>query len=83
MLDLRNHLFETLEALKDEDKPMEIQRAHAISHVARTIIESAKMEIQFLKATGADTDGEFFGQQPVIERPAPVGMLGAGARRTG
>lgn len=64
MSDLRNHLFETLEALKDSEKPMDIKRAHAISHVARTIIESAKTEVQFLKTTGADTNGEFFGQMP-------------------
>jgi hypothetical protein len=67
--DLRNHLFETIEALKDEDKPMDIQRAHAISHVARTIIESAKMEVQFLKVTGEATKGEFF-EQELLSRPS-------------
>ncbi len=59
MSDLRNHLFETLEALKDEDKPMEIQRAKAISDVAQTIIESAKVEIQFMEAVGAVGTSEF------------------------
>ena len=27
--DLRNHLFATLEALQDEDNPMELERANA------------------------------------------------------
>lgn len=51
--DLRNHLFETLEALKDDEKPMEIDRAKAIADVARVIVDSAKVEVDFVKATGA------------------------------
>ena len=50
MSDLRNHLFETLESLKDEEKPMELARAHAIRDVAQTIINSAKVEVDLLKA---------------------------------
>jgi hypothetical protein len=60
MSDLRNHLFETLEALKDHDHPMDIDRAKAISDVAQTLINSAKVEIQFLEAVGGSPGGEFF-----------------------
>jgi hypothetical protein len=42
MSDLRDHLFETLEALKDEEKPMDIDRANAVCQVASQLIESAK-----------------------------------------
>ena len=52
MKDLRDHLFETIEALKDEDKPMDIERAKAISGVAQTLIETAKVELKFLDLTG-------------------------------
>ena len=62
--DLRNHLFATLEALQDEDKPMDLDRARTISEVAKTVIESAKVEVDFLKATGGDRGTEFF---PAIE----------------
>lgn len=58
--DLRNHLFETLEALKDEEKPMDISRAKAISEVAQTIIDSAKVEIEFMEVTGEMESTEFF-----------------------
>lgn len=51
--DLRNHLFETLEALKDEENPMELARARAIADVARVIVDSAKVEVNFLSVTGA------------------------------
>ena len=50
--DLRNHLFATIEALQDEDDPMDLDRARAISDVAQTIINSAKVEVDFLRATG-------------------------------
>lgn len=50
--DLRNHLFETLEALKDEDKPMDLARARAVADVARVIVDSAKVEVNFLNVTG-------------------------------
>lgn len=57
--DLRNHLFETLEALKDEEKPMDLARARTIADVARTIIESAKVEVEFLQVTGALKSTDF------------------------
>jgi hypothetical protein len=51
--DLRNHLFETLEALKDPEKPMDLDRARAVATVAKVIVDSAKVEVDFLKVTGA------------------------------
>lgn len=57
--DLRNHLFETLEALKDPDKPMELDRAKAVADVARVIVDSAKVEVDFLKVTGAAKSTDF------------------------
>jgi hypothetical protein len=50
--DLRHHLFETIEMLKDGD--MEIEKARAISEVAQVIINSAKVEVQFLKEMGSN-----------------------------
>lgn len=51
--DLRNHLFETLESLKDKDEPMDLDRARAVADVARVIVESAKVEVEMVKATGS------------------------------
>jgi hypothetical protein len=50
--DLRNHLFATLEALQDEEKPMDIDRARAIADVAQVLVNSAKVEVDYIKATG-------------------------------
>ncbi len=52
--DLREHLFATLDALRDKNKPMEIERAKAISDVAKQVIESAKAEVAYVKAIGGD-----------------------------
>ena len=58
--DLRNHLFETLEALKDKDDPMAVDRAGAIANISREIINSAKVELQALEALGEVADAPFF-----------------------
>jgi hypothetical protein len=39
---------------------MEIARAKAVCEVAQAITNTAKVEVQFLEATGADITGEFF-----------------------
>jgi hypothetical protein len=55
--DLRNHLFATIESLMDEENPMDLDRAKAISDVAQTIINSAKVEVEFInKVGGVGTD---------------------------
>ena len=69
--DLRNHLFETLEALKDPDKPMEIDRGKAIANVANSIILSAKLEVDYLKVTGGTKTGTGFIPEERQLGPAP------------
>lgn len=55
--DLRNHLFEQLERLNDaelskEDLEKEIWRSEAMTDVAGKIIESAKVEVDFIRVAG-------------------------------
>lgn len=66
--ELRSHLFETIAALKDKDKPMDIDRAKAISDVAQVIINSAKAEVDYIKATGGVVESNFLGD-PKNEKP--------------
>lgn len=73
--DLRNHLFETIERLKDEDHPLDLERARAIAEVAQVVINSAKVEVEFLKATGQAKSTGFL---PAEEDTKP--RLVAGAR---
>lgn len=55
--DLRKHLFATLEGLQDKDRPMDIDRAKAVSEVAQVIINSAKVEVDHMKVSGGDGSG--------------------------
>ncbi len=52
--DLRNHLFATIEALLDDEKPLDIDRAKAVCEVGQVIVNSAKIEVDFLRATGGE-----------------------------
>ena len=77
--DLRDHLFETLEALKDPDKPMELDRAKAICGVAKELIASAKIEVDFLKVTGAVEGSGFISSDRRL--PPATGGANAGPKR--
>lgn len=74
--DLRDHLFETLERLKDQDEPMDLDRARAVADVAQTIINAAKVEVDMVRAVGSiqPASSPFFGireesrELPVIPR---------------
>lgn len=50
MADLRNHLFEVLERLKDPDPatPMDVPTAESIVNVAKTLIDSARVENEYI-----------------------------------
>lgn len=53
--DLREHLFATLRALRDGS--MEIARAKAIAEVAQVVINSAKVEVDYINAAGGTGSG--------------------------
>ena len=55
--DLRKHLFDTIAALKDSEKPMDLERAKTIADVAQTIINSAKVEVDFMRLRGDKGSG--------------------------
>lgn len=50
--DLHNHLFAAIEGLLDEDKPLDIARAKAVSDVAQTVINLAKVQVAYADQTG-------------------------------
>ena len=52
---LREHLMQTLASLRDRHNPMEPDRARAVAQVASVLVDTAKVEVDYLKATGQDT----------------------------
>jgi hypothetical protein len=53
--DLRNHLFETIEMLKEGD--IELDKAKAIADIAQVIVNSAKIEVDFIKIVHGNGSG--------------------------
>ena len=70
---LRDHLFATLEALRDKEKPMEIERAKAIAEVSAVVIDSAKVEVKYLELTGAAGGGFIPTEKKPDALPGPNG----------
>jgi hypothetical protein len=88
--DLRDHLFETLEALKDKESPLDLDRAKAICNVAQTVINSAKVEVDYLRIAGEmlgqtmDIKTEFFaGHAPAVAGKAALPALPPASRSNG
>jgi hypothetical protein len=48
--DLRAALFATLEGVKDGS--VDLDKARAVNEVAKTIVETAKVEVDYLRVTG-------------------------------
>lgn len=51
---MRQHLMDTLASLRDRENPMEPDRARAVAQVASVLVDTAKVEIDYIKAVGAD-----------------------------
>jgi hypothetical protein len=66
---MRHHLMETLAALRCRENPMEPDRARAIAQVASVMVDSAKAEVDYIKATGAPKSQ--FLEPPVDALPRP------------
>lgn len=51
---VRQALLDTLADLRNRENPMEIDRARAVAHVASVLVDTAKVEIDYIKATGSE-----------------------------
>lgn len=77
MSQLREHLMGTLNSLRDRDNPMEPDRARAVAQVASVLVDTAKVEVDYIRATGADRS-DFLEVPPGMSAlPAPNGVPAA------
>jgi len=51
---VRQSLLDTLKDLRCKDQPMDIERAKAVAQVASVLVDTAKVENDYLKITGQD-----------------------------
>jgi hypothetical protein len=57
--DLRNHLFSVLEELTDPESTYDIAKAKVVADVAQVIINSAKVENDYIKIIGGSHGSGF------------------------
>lgn len=75
---LRAHLMDTLADLRNKDQPMEPDRARAIAQVAGVLVDTARVEVDFIKATDEAGTG-FIG---AAEKPVKPGEVLPGVTTT-
>jgi len=75
---LRQHLFDALQGVKDGS--MSVEQAKAVSEVSQTIINSAKLEVDFCRVTGTDVGTNFIKAE---EKPLPPGIVSIRQHRLG
>lgn len=56
MTELRAALMGTLADLRNRENPMDVDRAKAVAQVAGVLVETAKVEVDYIKATGGKSD---------------------------
>lgn len=78
MDDLREALFGTIDALRQGK--MDIETAKAITGVAQTLVNSAKVEVEYVRATGTNK-GTGFLEAPDEQDPLPPGVTGRTVHR--
>ena len=64
---VRQALLDTLGDLRNREQPMDIERARAVASVASVLVDTAKVENDYLRLTGQDRSA--FLEEP---KPAPV-----------
>lgn len=74
--DLRAALMGTLSDLRNRENPMDVDRAKAVAQVAGVIVETAKVEIDYLRVTGGNRS-DFI--EPAQE--LPPGIVGIRTHR--
>jgi hypothetical protein len=51
---VRQSLLDTLADLRNKEQPMDIERAKAVATVASVLVDTAKVENEYLKLTGQE-----------------------------
>lgn len=64
---VRQSLLDTLADLRNRENPMDIERAKAVAQVASVLVDTAKVENEYLKITGQDRSD--FLEAPASDTP--------------
>ena len=71
MTDLRHHLFAAIESLADPDTPVDLDRIKQITEVSKVLVDTAKVEVAFINAVGAEQTTGFIESRPALPGATP------------
>lgn len=74
--DLRAALFDTLEKVKN--RSIDLDQARAINDIAKTLVDSAKVEVDYLRTTDGMESGFIAGNE---QKSLPSGVTGRTVHR--
>ena len=75
---LRQRLFETIDAVRNNS--IDLDKAKVISDLSQVIVNSAKVEVDFLRVTDG-TESDFL--RPALKVEVPAGITGRTIHRIG
>lgn len=75
--ELRTELLATLRDLRNRANPMEPDRARAVAQVAAVMVDTARVEVDYIKATGQETSN-FIDGMKAPEHVAKLTMVPTG-----
>ncbi len=75
--ELRTELLATLRDLRNRANPMEPDRARAVAQVAAVMVDTARVEVDYIKATGQETSN-FIDGMKAPEHVAKLKMVPTG-----
>lgn len=67
LTDLRKNLFDALQGIKDGT--IELDKARAINEVSKTIIDTAKVEVDYIRTLGGEGHSTFI---PTADQPTRI-----------
>jgi len=68
---VRQQLLDTLTDLRNRDQPMDVDRARAVAQVASVLVDTAKVEVEYLKVTHSDRSDFLEAPPAAPQLPAP------------
>jgi hypothetical protein len=72
--DLRAALFDTLEKVKSGQ--LELDKARTINEIGKTLIDSAKVEVNYLEVIGGAGESTFIAPEDQEPEDLPAGITG-------
>ncbi len=76
--DLRKHLFDAIQGVRDGS--MDVDKAKTVAELSKVVVESAKVEVDFMKAGGIEQGTGFITEKEVPQLPGAPRLVKGSAQ---